>query len=86
VEVWRGAYDVRVADVPGALCALYDAATCTLHGAALADANGHARIGPLALSQTNSLTLTVTAFNRIPFIDAVTVSAVPPPGIVLQVR
>jgi hypothetical protein len=84
--VWQGAYDVSAAGVSGALCALYDAATHTLHGAVFADTNGYARIRLPTLSLTNSLTLTVTAFNRIPFVDTVLVSAAPPPGIVLQIR
>jgi hypothetical protein len=60
---------VEVPGLPGALCALYDPAAAQLCGSAYTDTNGLAviRIAPPAASP---LTLTVTAFNRLPYIAA----------------
>lgn len=65
-------YPVTVAGVPGALCALYG--NGTLYGSAYADAGGLASIhmdSPPA--EPTSLTLTVTAFNRMPVMEPVEV-------------
>jgi PKD repeat protein len=67
-------FDVSVPGVQGALCALYDEASRTLYGSAYTGAGGAATI-PLdpAPAGIQSLTLTVTAFNRIPYTAAVPV-------------
>ncbi len=66
----QGSYAVSVAGVPGARCALFDATTHTLVGAGTADGAGNAAILSTYTSAV-PLVLTVTAFNRAPFIAPV---------------
>jgi hypothetical protein len=71
-------YAVAVPGVPGALCALYDEAAGTLHGSSHADGAGNAVISlDPPPGEGAALTLPVTAFNRLPFFDAVAVPAGP---------
>ncbi len=72
IPVGQTYYDVEVAGVGRALCALY--ADGTLYGSAYTDGNGQVAIpvtGPLPNGAT--LSLTVTAFNKITYIDEVVV-------------
>jgi len=75
-------YAVRVAGVHGALCALY--ADGVLYGSAYTDALGDATIQMADPPQEpTTLTLTVTAYNKIPVIDPVEVLPLNGPYIVL---
>lgn len=72
-----------VTDCPGATCGL--ALDGTLLGSAVADTNGNATVivaGPLSAGQ--NVTLTVTGYNRIPYIGQIAVQPVPPPLLVLD--
>lgn len=65
-------FAVTVSGVSGALCALYDADSKTLIGSAITGANGGATISLDAPPPgTSELSLTVTAFNRVPYIAAI---------------
>lgn len=78
-------YAVRVVGVPGALCALYDAEADALMGAAYADGAGDAEI-PITTNTSATLTLTVTAFNRVTVVTPVPyVEAPRPEGALLRI-
>lgn len=65
-------YDVNVAGVTDALCALY--ADGVLYGSALTDGSGDAVIDiGISLTGVSTLTLTVTAFDKVTYTDSVTV-------------
>ena len=76
-------YDVSVTGLPGALCALY--AGGVLYGSALTDATGGATItlDPMP-TEPLTLTLTVTAYNKVTYSG--TVEAVPASGPYLLVE
>ncbi|MCE9615797.1 MAG: hypothetical protein K8T26_16125 [Lentisphaerae bacterium] len=75
------AYAVHVPGVAGALCALYDPATHVLLGTAATDGDGDALV-PVDHRAGTPLTLTVTAFNHVPYVAPVLVDV----GLVLRVR
>lgn len=65
-------FDVTVAGVEGALCALYYDGV--LYGSAMTDASGDATISiGTALTEGDALVLTVTSFNAMPYFGTVTV-------------
>ena len=72
IESAATGFDVSVAGVEGALCALYYDGV--LYGSALTDASGDATI-PIgqSLSDGDDLVLTVTSFNAMPYFGTVTV-------------
>lgn len=72
IDPVTGSFDVTVDGVEGALCALYG--NDTLYGSAVTDASGAATI-PVsgAMSPGDTLTLTVTAFNRAPYFASIEV-------------
>ncbi|MCP4684409.1 MAG: hypothetical protein GY867_03075 [bacterium] len=76
-------FDCEVTGETGALCALY--AGGTLYGAAYTGATGQANI-PLesALPVASYVTLTVTAFNALPYIDSIYVESSAQPFVVFD--
>jgi hypothetical protein len=72
IDPAAGSFDVTVAGVSDALCALYG--NDILYGSAVTDASGDATI-PVngAMSPGDTLTLTVTAFNRAPYFASIEV-------------
>lgn len=78
-------YGVRVPGLVGALCALYAADAGVLIGTAYSEADGRATIPLPANLGSESLTLTVTAFNRVASITPVTHREAWAPGMHLKV-
>ncbi|MBD3368540.1 MAG: T9SS type A sorting domain-containing protein [Candidatus Eisenbacteria bacterium] len=72
IDPVTGSFDVTVSGVEGALCSLYG--NDTLYGSAVTDASGDATI-PVsgAMSQGDTLTVTVTSFNAVPYFGTVEV-------------
>lgn len=72
----QSTYAVTVDGVENALCSLYGETTHILHGSAYTDGSGDATIS-VSPDPATDLTLTVTAFNRMPFFDSVAVDLPP---------
>jgi hypothetical protein len=72
IDPTAGSFDVTVDGVEGALCSLYG--NDILYGSAVTDGSGAAVI-PVsgAMSPGDTLTLTVTAFNRVPYFASIEV-------------
>ncbi|NMB99047.1 MAG: hypothetical protein GYA35_02080, partial [Thermoanaerobaculaceae bacterium] len=87
LPVNQSTYDVTVSGVPNALCALYDETSHILYGQAYTNSSGNATITLNPVPATPmALTLTVTAFNKMPYFGAVEVIAPTGPYLVYNGR